>query len=145
MYRLTSITILLLAQLSVLLALGFRTRDAGACTRSYERLCSNGNCIYEWKLCNLKDDCGDGSDEKDCTCLSEDGKFKCGNGKCIWMWDTCNTEDDCGDNSDETASFCEMAYCDNGEPVHIDHLCDGFEQCDDGSDEWESLCTMPLI
>lgn len=29
-------------------------------------MCSNGRCISEKSLCDLKDDCGDRSDEKNC-------------------------------------------------------------------------------
>ena len=49
-------------------------------------MCDNSNCLDKSKVCDLVDDCGDGSDEDNC-----DNNFPCGSG---WSfakitWQTC--------------------------------------------------------
>lgn len=32
-----------------------------------QQACNNGKCYYPAEACNFKDDCGDGTDERDCS------------------------------------------------------------------------------
>ena len=50
------------------------------CT-AHEFRCNDGSCIDIRLRCDLRPDCRDESDEKDCQCTNNE--FRCANGQCI--------------------------------------------------------------
>ena len=65
-------------------------------------ICENGICMDYDKVCNVWDDCGDASDEMNCT-----NSFQCENGQGITpLSKRCDGNPDCGDLSDECNSNC---------------------------------------
>ncbi|XP_012218709.2 vitellogenin receptor-like [Linepithema humile] len=113
-------------------------------------ICVNNNkCIPEYKRCNEKSDCEDGSDEKNCkeyrknlhiTCANDE--FQCNNIKeCIPEHKFCDDVFDCTDHSDEffncqkQLNCTDKFRCNNGFCVRNEWVCDGTKDCKDNSDE----------
>uniref|UniRef100_A0A8C6SHQ7 Zmp:0000001114 n=1 Tax=Neogobius melanostomus TaxID=47308 RepID=A0A8C6SHQ7_9GOBI len=109
-----------------------------------EFACVSDKCISPKLKCDGWNDCGDMSDEKDCSCTKD--QFLCGNGLCkpkIWVCDRVN---DCGDGSDEKSCSCGANEwrCGNGMCLSQDVVCNGKQDCTDGSDE-ASCTTAPGV
>lgn len=92
-------------------------------------------------------DCGDGSDEKDCSDHQcNENEFQCKrSAKCIPSHWKCDFDSDCSDGSDEDLSLCSSIYpkcntsthfqCNNHRCVEKKFLCDLEDNCHDFSDE----------
>ena len=83
--------------------------------------CSNGFCVPFSQVCDLVDNCGDGSDEDGCG-----NHFRCtSDGKVLPKWLRCNGKIDCRDASDECNDSCHEEIID-GLPLKIVSLTIGF-------------------
>jgi len=106
--------------------------------------CLNKKCVPQNATCDGVDDCGDSTDELNCTC-SEDRFFRCKNGECVMKFLRCDSDPDCADSSDEmdckptdcvavhNADFRKCNFTTNC--IHTAWICDGENDCWDNSDE----------
>lgn len=76
-----------------------------------EFVCDNQKCILQSWVCDKIDDCGDKSDEKECSSGNwrsanvnvsvKCEEFKCSTGACLPFSKVCDGVQDCPDDSDE--------------------------------------------
>ncbi|XP_039878646.1 suppressor of tumorigenicity 14 protein-like [Simochromis diagramma] len=101
--------------------------------------CNNSLCISKISQCDGWNDCGDNSDEINCTC--DASQIQCKNGHCkpkSWL---CDGIDDCGDNTDEQNCTCPGRFqCNNTLCISKISQCDGWNDCGDKSDEINCTC-----
>ena len=98
---------------NVAVALAFKERQTNSIRYSKAIFsCENRRCITFDKVCNLKDDCGDFSDEVSC-----ENNFKCQkSGEYIPLAKKCDRRFDCFDYSDECNTEC------NNRVTMFDHV-----------------------
>jgi hypothetical protein len=126
----------------------------GTC-RSDEFTCKNKQCIQQRWVCDHDDDCGDTSDENNCSTLTCDpyNDFDCSKNYCIASRWYCDGDFDCPDQSDERHcknqfEYERLTYCSKNEfdcgdqitCIHYSWLCDGDKDCPNGADEILNKC-----
>lgn len=110
------------------------------CSADQFTCANNYSCVpMSWK-CNGINECGDNSDEADCTTNCDKKHMQCRSGRCIPLYWVCDTELDCPDGDDEwncTKEDCtkDQFQCKNGQCISQRWHCDGEHDCKDGSDE----------
>ncbi|XP_033758599.1 sortilin-related receptor-like isoform X2 [Pecten maximus] len=118
-----------------------RNQTANGSCGAQDFPCNNGKCISSAWICDRDNDCGDFSDELDCTMRGcPAGSFKCKSSyRCIPERWHCDFDKDCTDGSDElncnhTTCPSTMHTCDSGRCIPKNWTCDYDNDCHDGVD-----------
>lgn len=121
---------------------------AHTCGPNFFACHNNQVCVPSKWQCDGNDDCGDMSDESNCTQpVCGPKMFRCNDGKCISPHWRCDMDKDCEDGSDEICNHenCTSSQfkCGTGHCIDIKWVCDGENDCHDGSDEAACNHTPP--
>ncbi|KAM9848879.1 low-density lipoprotein receptor-related protein 8-like [Aulostomus maculatus] len=139
---------ILITAISQCFVLGAAGHLLPSCREQLDFRCNDGWCIQRQRVCDQHVDCGDGSDERNCSHLGcQKEEFTClSSRRCIASHFLCDAVDDCGDGSDEeschncTDGFFSCGRSDACLPQHM--VCDGQADCVDGRDETLESCGL---
>jgi len=135
---------------SLILFLNISSSFGGKVCTTHEFGCSTGElCVPKSWTCDGHNDCGDNSDEFDCTDIVVANmtcgptEVQCNDGRCIPARWQCDGEADCEDGTDESSSLCSDRTCGPDEwtckskdqCIPASWVCDDHKDCEDSSDE----------